>query len=189
MAEETKQDLESGEVANQEAQEQPTITVEQLQEQMQKLAEANEKQKKEIAGLNNANSTQKNAYDELLKKTETEAETKAREAQETREQAEAERNDFLSQKADFARKENVFNIKLKSSELGLNLDTVEKLGFTTTEQLEAYKLTLDEMKQQAGIDTAKKIEDSLSGKRESLSSEVKKTEQLSPLEMKIINGR
>jgi len=185
MEDETKQDIESGEVANQEAQETPTM--ETLQEQMQKLAEANEKQKNEIAGLNKANSTQKNAYDELLKKSETEAETKTREATEAQLKADAERNDFLNQKAELSKKENDFNIKLKAVELGLDLTTIDNLGFTTTEQLEAYKTTIDNLKEQAGLETAKKIENSLSGKRESLNS--KQTEQLSPLEMKIINGR
>ena len=186
MADETEQ-ARAGEVAET-TEAQPTVTIETLQEQMQKLAEANEKQKSEIAGLNKANSTQKNAYDELLKNTETEAQTKAREADEARQQAENDRNDFLNQKAEFSKRENEFNIKLKASELGLNLEVVNKLGFNTIEQLEAYKETLTEVREQAGQETAKNIEKELSGKRESFDSS-KQTEQLSPLEMKIINRR
>jgi hypothetical protein len=76
----------------------------------------------------------------------------------------------LNQKAELSKKENDFNIKLKAVELGLDINTIESLGFTTTEQLEAYKTTIDGLKEQAGLETAKKIENSLSGKRESLNS-------------------
>jgi hypothetical protein len=58
MADETEQVQKTGEVAETTAA-QETPTLETLQEQMQQLAEANEKQKNEIAGLNKANSTQK----------------------------------------------------------------------------------------------------------------------------------
>lgn len=145
-------------------------TLEELQAQLQEFSKLEETRKNEIAGLNKAISTQKNAYDELLKKTETEAETKAREAKEANELREKEQNDFLTQKAEFAKQENAFNVKVKALSLGFTEDDIEQLKFTSVEHVESTRAYLDNKIQTTKEQQAKEVESALSGKRENINT-------------------
>ncbi len=166
----------------------PQPTLEELTKELASLKESNETQKNEIAGLNKSYAKRNLEYTDLVKQHETEAETKAREAKELNDRQENERNDFLSQKAEFSKKENDFNVKVKALELGFTADDIEQLNFMSVEHVESTRAYLDAKMTATKEETAKNILDSHSGKPEGY-NEVNKTEQLSPLELKIINGR
>lgn len=140
-----------------------TPSIEEMLEQNKVLKESIETQKKEIAGINKANTTFKAKYDELLKKNETEAETKARELQEAKDQSEKERNDFLNQKAEFSKKENSFNVKVKALELGFTAEDIEQLNFVSVEHVESTRKYLDAKITATKEETAKNILDSHGG--------------------------
>ncbi len=143
-----------------------TPTIEELLKSNEELIKSIETQKKEIAGINKANTTFKAQYDELLKKTETEAETKQREAKELQEQAEQERNEFLNKKAEFSKKENEFNVKVKALGLGFTEEDIEQLKFVSVEHVESTRAYLDAKLEATKEETAKNILDSHSGKPE-----------------------
>ncbi len=171
MDNETKQDDESGKVAETtETQETTQPTLEELQTQMAELLKSNETQKTEIAGLNKANSTQKSAYDDLMKQHETEAQTKEREASEKQAAYEKDQTDFLTSKAEFAKKENNFNVRVKALELGFTADDIEALGFSSVESVEKYKTFLDTKLSASKEEQTKNIETALSGSRESINT-------------------
>jgi len=189
MAEETKQDIESGEVA--ETTDTNTVvqpTLEELQKTMKELIKSNETQKNEIQGLNKANSTQKTQYDELLKANETEKQTLDREAIENKKAYEDERNEFINTKAEFSKKEIGFNVRVKALELNFTVEQIEKLNFPSVEAVENYRAVLDSQLEANKEQLTKEFESSLSGKRETYHSTTK-TDELSPLEKKIISRR
>lgn len=150
-----------------------TLTLEDVVKQNEELLKSIETQKKEIAGINKANTTFKTQYDELLKQNETEAQTKARELQEAKEQSENERNEFLNQKAEFSKKENDFNVRVKALELGFTAEEIESLKFTSIEHVESTKAYVDKIKESTASDQTKKIENALSGSRDNLNGNTK----------------
>jgi hypothetical protein len=173
MADETKQVDGTGEVAETTEAQETTPTMEELQATMKGLIESNETQKKEIAGLNTANSTQKTQYDELLKANETEKETTERLVQEEKKAHEDAQNDFLNNKAEFAKKENNFNVRVKALELGFTAEEIEALEFNSVESVEKYKTFLDGRIETAKEGQTKKIETALSGSRDNLNGNTK----------------
>jgi len=151
-------------------------TIEELQAQILerdgKLAEAiktNETQATKISGLDSANSKQKNAYDELIKKNESDAERKAREAEESK-LVEQTRVDGITQReSDIISRENSLLVKEKAVELNFTTEEREsmlKMGINTVEGVEIYRQTLTDLGVKKAEETAKNILDSHSGKPE-----------------------
>ena len=147
-----------------------TPTLEDVLKQNEELTKSIETQKKEIAGINKANTNFKTQYDELLKQNETESETKARELKEANDTADQERNDFLNQKAEFSKKENDFNVRVKALEMGFTADDIKALGFSSVESVEKYKTFLDAKIQTSKEAQTQEIESKLSGARPTLNN-------------------
>lgn len=162
MADETEQANVAGEVAETTETQETQPTMEELQTKLDEFNKLEETRKKEIAGLNKAISEQKNNYDELLKKTETEAETKAREANEAQEAREREKNEFLTTKAEFEKEKTMFNVSKEALSLGYTIEDVEVLGFSSVEQVQKHKAWTDARLEQNKTDTTKNIEKELS---------------------------
>ncbi len=138
-----------------------TPTIEDLTAKIEALTKSNETQKTEIAGLNKSYANKNNEYLELVKKNETDAERKNREADE-KATAEQERIDKLTtRESDLIKKENAYAIKEKAIELELNVADVVDLGFTTIEQVEKYKAKLAANSEAVKGDTTKNIETDL----------------------------
>ncbi len=178
MDDETKQDDESGKVAEttetqETTTEEATPTLEELTKQVAELTKLDETRKNEIAGLNRANTDGATKYQELLKSTETDKQTQEREAKEKQAAYEKDQTDFLTSKAEFAKKENDFNVRVKALELGFTADDIEALGFSSVESVEKYKTFLDTKLSASKEMQATKIESALSGARTSYNSEGK----------------
>lgn len=139
----------------------------------EKSQEAIEKLKSDNAGLDRKIGELSKAQMELLKKTETAEETAAREREEATKQAEQERNDFLNKQAEFSKKENAFNVKVKALELGFTAEEIESLKFTSIEHVESTKAYVDKIKESTASDQTKKIENALSGSRDNLNGNTK----------------
>ena len=129
-----------------------------------------EKLKADNAGLDRKIGELSKAQMELLKKTETAEETAQREREEANKQAEQERNDFLNKQAEFSKKENDFNVKVKALEMGFTAEDIELLGFNSVESVEKYKTFLDNKIQSTREDQTKNIETALSGSRDKLNN-------------------
>jgi uncharacterized protein YeeX (DUF496 family) len=175
MADETKQVEETGEVAETtEAQETTTpLTIEELSSQVAELSKLDETRKNEIAGLNRANTEAATKYQDLLKSTETDKQTTERLVEEQKTAYEKEQNDFLNSKAEFSKKENNFNVRVKALELGFTAEDIEMLDFNSIESVEKYKTFLDSKLQTSNEDQTKKIETALSGSRDNLNGSTK----------------
>ncbi len=145
----------------------PQVTLEELTKELASLKESNETQKTEIAGLNKSYAKRNLEYSDLVKQHETDAETKQREAKELIDKQDSERNEFLSQKAEFSKKENDFNVKVKALELGFTAEDIEQLKFVSVEHVESTKAYLDAKITATKESTAKNIIESHSGKPES----------------------
>ncbi len=178
MDDETKQDDESGKVAEttetqETTTEETTPTLEELTKQVAELTKLDETRKNEIAGLNRANTDGATKYQELLKSTETDKQTQEREANEKQAAYEKDQTDFLTSKAEFAKKENDFNVRVKALELGFTADDIEALGFSSVESVEKYKTFLDTKLSASKEMQTTKIESALSGARTSYNTEGK----------------
>jgi predicted RNase H-like nuclease (RuvC/YqgF family) len=140
-----------------------------------------EKLKADNAGLDRKIGELSKAQMELLKKTETAEETTAREREEQSKQAEQERNDFLNKQAEFSKKENDFNVKVKALELGFTAEEIESLKFTSIEHVESTKAYVDKIKESTASDQTKKIENALSGSRDKLNNSDSKSSPYSDI--------
>lgn len=127
-----------------------------------------EKLKSDNAGLDRRIGKLDTSYRDLLKKTETEAETKAREEAEKRETEEKRLDELTQREAKAIERENALNVKLKAVELGVELKALETLGIKTVEGVEAYKNHIDVLVQSTKEQNAKEIETALSGSRDIL---------------------
>ncbi len=150
--------------------EETTPTLEELTKQVAELTKLDETRKNEIAGLNRANTDGATKYQELLKSTETDKQTQEREAKEKQAAYEKDQTDFLTSKAEFAKKENDFNVRVKALELGFTADDIEALGFSSVESVEKYKTFLDTKLSASKEEQTKNIETALSGSRESINT-------------------
>ena len=104
-----------------------------------------DKYKKDIAGLDRKVGELTEAQKELLKQTETAEETAQREALDRQQAWENKQNELATKETDLRSKENALNVKLKATELGINLSEVAKLKLNSVEQLEAYKELKDSL--------------------------------------------
>ncbi|MCP4264607.1 MAG: hypothetical protein GY777_03365 [Candidatus Brocadiaceae bacterium] len=149
-----------------ETQEPTTPTLEDVLKQNEALMKSIETQKKEIAGINKTNTAFKTQYDDLLKSTETDKQTAERLANEKKLEYEKEQSDFLTSKAEFSKKENEFNVRVKALELGFTAEDITQLNFGSIEQVESTRAYLDAKITATKEDTAKNIIDAHKGKPE-----------------------
>jgi predicted RNase H-like nuclease (RuvC/YqgF family) len=132
-----------------------------------------EKLKADNAGLDRKIGELSTAQTELLKKTETAAETKARETldRETKEKEERVLRD--KEKTETLSEINKLKVEREALKQGFTDEDIELLGFKDVESVTKYKTFLDSKLQASSEDQTKKIETALSGSRDNLNGTTK----------------
>lgn len=134
----------------------------------EKLQSLTEKQKSEIAGLDKKVGGLSSQYTELLKKTETEAETKQRERQEREEAEKAERALRDKEKTETLSEINKLKVEREALKLGFTEEDIEELGFKDVDSVTKYKAYLDKRLSETKEQSTKDLETALSGARDKL---------------------
>jgi hypothetical protein len=188
MADETKQVEETGEVAETTEAQETTPTIEELSSQIAELSKLDETRKNEIAGLNRANTEAATKYQDLLKTTETDKQTKERLDKEKFAQDEADRTARLQEITDSKSELNQLKIQAVAFKNGYTEEDLELLKFNTPEEVENHFKWTQARDLKTKESTLSEIEKNRTGNREIL-NDTKQTEQLTLLEQKIINRR
>jgi len=148
-----------------------------------------EKLKKDNAGLDRKIGELSELEKKRLIASETAQETAKREAEEAKQAIESKRNELTTKESDLLAKETAFNVKLEAINNGYTIADIEELGFTSVEQVTKHKAWVDKMAEALKSETTKNIEKGLSGLDQKNYKNDNKTEELSPLEKKIISRR
>ena len=148
-----------------------------------------EKLKLDNAGLDRKIGELSKAEKERLIASETAQETAKREAEEARQAIETRKNELTTKESDLISKETAFNVKLEAVNNGYTIADIEELGFTSVEQVQKHKAWVDKKTETVKSETTKNIEKGLSGLDQKNYKNDNKTEELSPLEKKIISRR
>ncbi len=141
-------------------------TIEELTKQVAELTKLDETRKNEIAGLNRANTEGATKYNELLKSTETDKQTKEREQAERLALEETERTARLKEKSDTIAEINQLKIEKEAALLGYNKEDLELLNFKSPEDVLNHHKWQEARDLKTKEETAKNILDNNSGKPE-----------------------
>jgi len=188
MAEETKQDIESGEVAETTD---TTIITEDTRDykaELEAKEQAYEKLKLDNAGLDRKISEKDKAEKERLIATETADQKKKREAEEKEIAYQSREDDISTREAKAIQRERTFEIKEKARELNFTTEQIEALNFPSVEAVVNYRNVMDDALKENNEQRDKEWDTKFSGSREQYNSTTK-TDELSPLEKKIISRR